>query len=261
MSIAAALGGLSGPYLESSLGQALSGIMPSFAGRLRRDSASAGLRFSEERILASCLVMSVVFAALSFAVSISLSEMDNPLPFAFSVSAIAAALGWFVPARAVSRAAAGRREEISKALPFAIDMIGSAIRSGLDFGAAVRYYVGVGVGGALDEELSLALQDVSLGRPFQEALSRMAERVRVESVTAFVSVVSYGMEIGASISRTLRLHGGELRRSRFALAERKAQRAPIVMILPLVLFIMPAVFIVVLTPMVLRLMGTFRQGV
>ena len=69
-----------------------------------------------------------------------------------------------------------------------------------------------------------------------------------------MSVVSYGMEIGAPIAESLRRHGEDLRKARFNLAERKAARAPAVMILPLVLFVMPSVFIVVLTPMLMRLM-------
>jgi tight adherence protein C len=64
--------------------------------------------------------------------------------------------------------------------------------------------------------------------------------------------VSYGNEIGASITETLKMQGKDLRRARFALAERTAARAPAVMIIPLVLFIMPAVFIVIITPVVLR---------
>ena len=62
------------------------------------------------------------------------------------------------------------------------------------------------------------------------------------------------MEIGAPVAESLRRHGEDLRKARFNLAERKAARAPAVMILPLVLFVMPSVFIVVLTPMFMRLM-------
>ena len=85
----------------------------------------------------------------------------------------------------------------------------------------------------------------------------LGARVKLEAFTSFVSVVSYGTEIGAPIAQTLKMHGSDLRRERFNLAERKAARAPSVMILPLVLFIMPSVFIIVLTPMIIRFMKTF----
>jgi len=130
------------------------------------------------------------------------------------------------------------------------------MRSGLEFGAAMRYYVSLKTGGPLEEEFGRVLTDATLGRPFAEALNDMATRVRLKAFTAFVGVVSYGMEIGAPIAETLKAHGEDLRRERFNIAERKAARAPAVMIMPLVLFIMPAVFIIVLTPMVMRLKGT-----
>ena len=84
----------------------------------------------------------------------------------------------------------------------------------------------------------------------------MARRVQVESFTSFVGVVAYGTEIGASISETLRVHGEELRRARFHLAERKAARAPSLMILPMAVFILPAVFIIVITPVMMKMKGT-----
>ena len=117
---------------------------------------------------------------------------------------------------------------------------------------AVRYYTGLRTGGALEEEFNVVLNDVMLNKPFIEALKDMADRVQFEAFTAFVGVVSYGNEIGASITETLKMQGKDLRRARFALAERTAARAPAVMIIPLVLFIMPAVFIVIITPVVLR---------
>jgi len=72
--------------------------------------------------------------------------------------------------------------------------------------------------------------------------------------------VCYGAEIGASISHTLKIHGTELRRARFNLAEQKAARAPSVMIFPLALCIMPAVFIVIITPVILRFKATGMGG-
>ncbi len=250
---------MAGVPLERSLGRLVSGLMPSLAERLEGDARSANLPFGADRIFASSIAVAFAAASLAAVAALALSPAGGADFLSVALpSAICAALGWFIPQHAVSRTADSRRREIARDLPFAIDLIGSAVRSGLDFGAAVRYYVGIGMGGALDEEFSLALRDVSLGRPLSEALSRMALRVKVDSLTAFASVVSYGMEIGASISRTLRLHGGELRRARFAAAERKAQRAPVVMILPLVAFIMPAVFIVILTPMVIRLAGVLK---
>ena len=82
----------------------------------------------------------------------------------------------------------------------------------------------------------------------------------MKTFASFVSVVAYGMEIGAPVAESLRRHGEDLRKARFNLAERKAARAPAIMILPLVIFVMPSVFIIVLTPMFMRLLPVMRMG-
>lgn len=165
-------------------------------------------------------------------------------------------VGWQMPAIALQNCAERRQAEITKSLPFAIDLIGSAMRAGLEFSAAMRYYTNLGGGGALEEEFSRVIQDVTLGKPFTESLQSMADRLHIKSFTAFVSVVSYGAEIGASIAATLKLHGAELRRERFSLAEQKAARTPSLMIFPLALFIMPAVFIIIFVPVLMQYQAT-----
>ena len=107
-----------------------------------------------------------------------------------------------------------------------------------------------------EDEFAEVLKDVELGKSRVEALSEMARRVQVEAFTAFVGVVAYGTEIGASIVDTLKIHGEDLRRERFNIAERKAARAPSLMILPLAVFIMPAVFIFIITPIIMQMKAT-----
>ena len=134
------------------------------------------------------------------------------------------------------------------------------MRSGLEFGAAMRYFEGLKMPGPLTEEFGKVLQQIELGKTRTEAISEMARRVQVEAFTSFAGVVAYGAEIGASISETLRVHGEELRRARFHLAERKAARAPSLMILPMAVFIMPAVFIIIITPVALKMKATGIGG-
>ena len=149
-----------------------------------------------------------------------------------------------------------RKTELTRALPFAIDLMGSAMRAGLEFGAAMRYFVGLGTGGPIQEDFSSVLSQMELGKTRSEALTEMAQRVQIESFTSFVGVVVYGTEIGASIVDTLKMQGEDLRRARFNIAERKAARAPSLMILPMALFIMPAVFIIIITPVVMQMQAT-----
>ena len=165
---------------------------------------------------------------------------------------VGAFLGWFYPLMLVQKRAQERQIEIIRSLPFAIDLIASAMRAGLDFTAAVRYYVGVGGKGALAVEFGLLLRQMEFGKSRMEALGEMATHVQTQEFSAFVGAVAHGTEIGASIIDTLRIQGEDMRRARFNLAERKAARAPSIMIFPIAIFILPAVFTIIGVPVWLK---------
>lgn len=243
---------------ESSVGAYLSLLLPKRAAGLAETIPPSALPLTPARVLASSLLLGVMFGfvGLLAAAVASVAMPDVPILLLAGIAVFLPLIGWFWPSQNLRAYAERRQTELVRQLPFAIDLISSAMRSGLEFGAAVRYYTGIGLGGALPEELSRVLNDVSLGKSFAEALKDMDRRVKLDAFSSFVGAVSYGAEVGAPISETLKIHGAELRRARFAVAERKAARAPVVMILPLVLFIMPSVFIVVLTPMVMQLLNS-----
>lgn len=242
--------------LEDSLGAVVAEWMPERRKKIAALIPASALPLTPERVFGACAVSGIVCSAVGLTVA---GVMLAALPESAMWTAVPAFMflfwiGWMWPVQNLAAYTERRQEELVRQLPFAIDLLSSAMRSGLEFGAALRYYTGMGVNGALKEEFTRVLADVSLGKPFVESLKDMDDRIKVEAFSSFVVSVSYGVEIGASISSTIKMQGAELRRSRFALAERKAARAPIVMILPLTLFIMPSVFIVILTPMVLKLM-------
>jgi len=120
----------------------------------------------------------------------------------------------------------------------------------------MRYYVGSGERGALVEEFTRVLRDSTLGVSIPDGLQTMAQRVRIKSFTAFAGMVAYGAAIGASIAETLKIQGAEMRRERFAIAEQKAARAPAVMIFPIALFILPAVALIIIVPVMLQFIST-----
>ena len=245
--------------LEDSVGSILADWMPSRAKRLEELATISALPISARRVLTTAFALGMLGLMLG---GVVIAVIYITLPSAWTWLAVVVglaffAMGWFWPSQNLAHYAEERQDRMTKELPFAIDLIGSAMRSGLEFGAAMRYYISLKTGGPLEEEFGRVLTDATLGRPFVEAMGDMAKRVKLEAFTSFVGVVSYGIEIGTPMAQTLKMHGSDLRRARFSLAERKAARAPAVMILPLVLFIMPSVFIILLTPMVIRLMGVF----
>ncbi len=239
---------------EDTVGATLAKMMPLSAARYESLAKVAALPLNGKRVFACMffltLAMLVAGALACFAIMLLIPEMKPA--WNFCVISMLAVVGWFLPGQDLAARAEHRQAELTRQLPFAIDLIGSAMRSGLDFGAAVRYYTELKSGGALEEEFTTVLNDVTMHKPFIDALRDMAKRIQLEAFTAFVGIVAYGTEIGASIADTLKRQGKDLRKMRFAYAERKAARAPSVMIVPLVCFIMPAVFIVIITPVVLK---------
>lgn len=246
--------------LDASVGAALAAAFPKKARKLDRQAVTAALPLDAKRVFAAAVTLSFIMGMVGVAIALALGGvMPHHKYCPFIAAPLFVLLGWFWPGMNLRGYAWRRQEKIVREMPFAIDLIGGAIRSGLDFGAAVRYYVSLKTGSPLEEEFAHVLTDVSLSVSFDKAIEAMAGRVRVESVASFAGVVSYSMEIGSPMSQALKSQGADLRRARFALAERKAHRAPAVMIFPLVVFIMPAVFIVVLTPMFVRLSSAFGR--
>ena len=248
---------------ESSVGATLALVFPRGTGRLAETIPPAALPLTPARVYATRLFLGLALSVLGLVLGSvgALTFLTRHMHLELATYSVLGAVlffavGWFWPSQNLKAYAERRQEELVRQLPFAIDLVSSAMRSGLEFGAAVRYYTGIGIGGPLPEEFSRVLNDVSLGKSFAEALKDMDRRVKIDAFSSFVGAVSYGAEVGAPISETLKIHGAELRRARFAVAERKAARAPVVMILPLVLFIMPSVFIVVLTPLIMQFMSS-----
>ena len=205
------------------------------------------------------LVPAQVFAAQTFAATAAgmvfcfvFFVMSGQATHAIVAGFIGAFLGWVYPRMIVQKRAQERQAEIIKSLPFAIDLIASAMRAGLDFMAAVRYYVKMSATGALSVEFGLLLRQMEFGKSRMEALEEMSTHVQTPEFTSFVAAVAHGTEIGASIIDTLQIQGEDMRRARFNLAERKAARAPSIMIFPIAIFILPCVFAIVLVPVFLR---------
>lgn len=165
-----------------------------------------------------------------------------------------ALLGWYYPVAWVNRLAVERKDRMSKSMPYAIDLITVAMEAGQDFGAAVRNLVNDGPHGPLRDEFGVTLRQVELGKSRIDALKSMSDRIQLDEFRSLVTSVIQSSEMGASISATLKIQAEEIRRRRFQNAERKAARAPSLMLIPTALFILPAVFIIIFVPIVIRAM-------
>jgi tight adherence protein C len=165
-----------------------------------------------------------------------------------------ALMGWYYPVSWVARMAMQRKDKMSKSMPYAIDLITVAMEAGQDFGAAVRNLVNDGPHGPLRDEFGVTLRQVELGKSRIDALKSMGDRIQLDEFRSLVTSVIQSSEMGASIAATLKIQAEEIRRRRFQRAERKAARAPSLMLIPTALFILPSVFIIIAAPIVIRAM-------
>ena len=227
-------------------------LFPAKARALRKKLLYAGLDLIPEQVYCVRLFLLVFLSALAGGVAGAVASEDQSMSSAVA-ALIGAFIAWFLPGVAVDNRVQERQTKILRALPYSIDLISSAMRGGLDFTAAIRFYVKIGNVGPLTEEYTTMLREMELGVIRTTALQNMADRIQIKEFTSFAAAVVMGTELGASLAETMEIQSDEMRKLRFSIAECKAQRAPSLMLLPMALFILPAVFIIILTPVFLKM--------
>jgi tight adherence protein C len=177
------------------------------------------------------------------------------------VAPLAVALGLLVgvvaPPALLDRAAGTRRVALTTAIPDALDLLIVCLEAGVGVDAAL-----VRVARELEPthpvlsaELDNVTRRISAGLPREESLRALVTRTGVEDLRAIVSTMIQAERLGTSLARVLRIHGDALRARRRQAAEKRAAEASVKMIIPLVLFLLPAFFTVVLGPAVLSLVA------
>ena len=234
------------------VGSLIHRLFPAQCRAMRKKLQYAGLNISPEFVYQSRLFLMFLLGVLGALGAWMVVEPDQKgaIPVAGLIGAF---VGWFLPGTTVGNLVQSRQTKILQAIPFSIDLISSAMRGGLDFSAAIRFYVTLGEKGPLIDEYRIMLREMELGVIRTVALQNMAERIQLKEFTSFTSAVVLGTELGASLTETMEVQSEEMRKLRFSIAECKAQRAPSLMLLPMALFILPAVFIIILTPVFLKM--------
>ena len=235
------------------IGPSLNGMSPRKTTTIRNDLIAAALPVEVNEVRGLQGLAMMTFAALGGVVVFLVS-----LKVAYGLLSliIGGFLGWIYPVIWVSGSARRRKNAMSRAMPYAIDLITVAMQAGQDFGAAVRHLVNEGPKGPLLHEFGIALRQTELGKSRIEALKAMAERIQLDEFRTLVTSVIQSTEMGASIAQTMKIQAEEIRRARYHKAERQAARAPSLMLIPTALFILPAVFIIIFTPVIIRMMDS-----
>lgn len=172
----------------------------------------------------------------------------------FLATVAATALGFFGPDMWLSSRVSRRQHQIVRELPDMLDLLTISVEAGLGFDAALAKLVKSNRG-ALAEEFGRALQEIQAGSSRREALRHMAERVDVSELSAFNASIIQADIFGISVAQVLRTQSAEMRLRRRQRAEELAQKAPVKMVIPLTLCILPATLIIVGGPAAMGIMA------
>ena len=154
-----------------------------------------------------------------------------------------AAAGWFYPSLWLGERRTKRRRLVIKDLPVYLDFITMAVEAGLNITGGIEQATQKGPAGPLRQEFTRLLRDIRSGLPRAEALKRMSERMEMSQISSFTGTLIQADRVGASLGSTLRAQAGQRREERFLRAEKLALEAPVKMMLPLVLFFFPLIFL------------------
>jgi len=164
--------------------------------------------------------------------------------------------GYVYPLMWLRSALKARHLEIMRALPFVLDLLTLSVEAGMDFMSALQRNCATRKLDALNEELIRMTHEIQVGTPRRVALRNMSERVGQNDLKSVTHALIQADELGVSIGSILRIQSDQLRSRRFDRAEKLANEAPVKMLGPLLLFIFPAVFLVLLGPIVSQAAGS-----
>ena len=192
------------------------------------------------------------FLLLAFAGLVTTVSLPRLILLAFLLSPLA----FYLPDLWLSRVTRARQLAIRKAMPDMLDMLTISVESGMGFDGAVSKLVTMS-SGPLAEELGRMLQEVQSGIARRDALRHLADRVAVPEVNSFAMSLVQAEIFGISITHVLRTQAREMRVRRRQFAEEMAQKAPVKIVFPLVMCILPATLIVLGGPAVVKIGEAF----
>ena len=167
-------------------------------------------------------------------------------------------LGFMLPNLILSKKIQDRKKKILKGLPDVIDFLTVSVEAGLGFDGALVKVIDK-MPGNIADEFNRVLQEMKVGKPKKEALKEMSNRVGISDMTTFVSSIIQAEQLGVSMGNVLRIQSEQMRAKRRQRAQEKAMKAPIKMLLPMVFFIFPTIFTVLIGPVIIKMMKIFMK--
>lgn len=179
--------------------------------------------------------------------------------WAVAALVISALIGFFIPNLVLRHKEEARRQHLAEVFPDVLDLLVVCVEAGLSLDAAIKR---VGdefhfASSDMSDELLLVTLEIRAGKPRNEALKALAERTDLEEMQALVSILIQAEHFGTSIADALREHADEMRDIRIQTAREKAAKLPVKLAIPILLFIFPALFLVILGPAAIHIYTGF----
>ena len=226
---------------------------PEYVERVRDKHLQAGIAGADrvEKFLAM-RVLGFVFIPfwLAFTFLINPLGLEGLLQWGFALTG--SMIGAIGPTSRLNGKVEARQKAIQRALPDVLDLLVISVEAGLGFEQAVDRVIS-NVPGELADEFARVLGETQAGSSRADALRSMQERVDTPEIRSFTLAMIQADTFGVSIGRVLRAQADEMRVKRRQLAQEKAQKAPVKMMIPMVLCIFPALFVVVLGPAMINI--------
>jgi tight adherence protein C len=223
--------------------------------RLNRLAGTAGrpAAWPVPRLVAAKLVLGLLAGGLGLLV-----VSGGPSPLTVGLAVVVTVVAYVLPELLLHSRGQERQEVIQLELADTLDQMTIAVEAGLGFESAMAR-AGKNGKGPLAEELVRTLQDIAVGQPRREAYLALADRTGVQDLRRFIRAVVQADQYGVSIADVLRTQAQEMRLKRRQRAEEKAMQIPVKVIFPLILCILPTLFIVLLGPAVMDIVSAFSQ--
>lgn len=182
--------------------------------------------------------------------------LNNTLQMRAGAFGMCILFGFALPDALLQKKIAKRQTIIRKSLPETIDLLVVSVEAGMGFDGAVAKVVDK-MHGPLAQEMEYALHEMRLGKSRMQCLKDMAERIGLPELTTFVAAVYQADQLGVSIARVLQVQSHTIRTARVQRIREVAATLPVKMLFPLVFFIFPAIFVVMLGPGIIRILKVF----
>jgi len=242
--------------LTGSVGQWLSRRFTRLRGRdYRARLVSAGMyTTTPERLLGTQLFVAIIAAFVWLWLG-ALAGASAPLLLLGTIGAVL--MGWIAPTFVVDSRARKRRQQVERALPDLIDLLVVTLEAGLSFPQSLRL-AAPKIKEPLSSEVRLTLQEQNMGLTLVEALDHLLTRIDTPGIRMFSRSIAQGETMGVSTGQIMRNLALELRKRQRAAVEERAQKAPVKILFPILFLIMPALFIVLLLPVMISVMDVLR---